>query len=90
MKKTSTNKLEAFEMWSLRRMMRIKKISYLGLILRGAKYEAPQLILQGKIEGRRGVGRIQLSWFRNIKEWRGIYNTSELCHAAKKRILIMS
>ncbi|XP_072386768.1 putative uncharacterized transposon-derived protein F52C9.6 isoform X1 [Diabrotica undecimpunctata] len=116
LKKTSINKLEAFEMWSLRRMMRIpwvdrvrnddvlkragverelfklikkRKIGYLGHILRGAKYEIPQLILQGKIEGRRGAGRKQLSWLRNIKEWTGIHNTGELCHAAKNRILVM-
>ncbi|CAG9832474.1 unnamed protein product [Diabrotica balteata] len=102
LKKTSTNKLEAFEIVrnddvlkragverELFELIKKRKIGYLGHILRGAKYEIPQLILQGKIEGRRGAGRKQLSWLRNIQEWTGIHNTGELCHAAKNRILVM-
>ena len=37
--------------------IRYQKTSYLGHILRGDKYRLLQLILKGKIEGRRGVGR---------------------------------
>ena len=93
LKVTPMNRLEAFEMWVFRRMLRIpwaervtnrdvlkrsntqrellntvkcRKISYLGHILRGSKYRLLQLILKGKIEGRRGPGRKQQSWLRNI------------------------
>ena len=98
LKTSSINKLEAFEMWCLRRMLRIswvnhirneevlrraqiedrelfevikrRKISYLGHIMRGERYEFQRLVLQGKVEGgKRGMGRKKLSWLRNIRQW---------------------
>nr|CAH7722793.1 unnamed protein product [Callosobruchus chinensis] len=88
------NRIEAFKMWTLRRMLKIswtehvrndvlrmagledrelfehtkkRKISYLGHIIRGERYEFQRLILQEKIEdGRRGIGRRKLSWLRSI------------------------
>lgn len=114
LKVSSINKLEAFEMWTLRRMLsiswtdkvrnedvlrragterelfnliKVRKVGYLGHVLRGERYTIPQLIIQGKIEGKRGIGRKQMSWLRNIKHWTGINNTGELCHAAKNRCL---
>ncbi|RZF39011.1 hypothetical protein LSTR_LSTR014707 [Laodelphax striatellus] len=77
-------KLEAFEMWLYRRMLRVswvdritnqeilsrmrkgkellpmiksRKLEYLGHIMRNTeRYQLLQVILQGKILGRRGVG----------------------------------
>ncbi|CAG9839938.1 unnamed protein product, partial [Diabrotica balteata] len=46
-----------------------RKVSYLGHIVRGSRYKILQLILKGKIEGRRSVGRKQVSWLKNIREW---------------------
>ncbi|CAG9830977.1 unnamed protein product [Diabrotica balteata] len=37
-----------------------RKMSYLGHIVRGSRYKILQLILKGKIEGRRGIGRKQV------------------------------
>lgn len=113
LKVTSINKLEAFEMWTLRRMLRIpwtdrvrneevlnraqledrqlfeyvksRKTAYLGHILRGERYSFQQLILEGKIEGRRGIGRKKLSWLRNIRQWTGIRNYETLRNAARNR-----
>ena len=51
------------------------KISNLAQILRGSihiVYRQVHLILKGKIEGRRGPWRKQLSWLRNIREWTGM------------------
>lgn len=62
-----------------------RKVNYLGHILRKDRYRIPQIILQGKIEGKRGMGRKQLSWLRNIRQWTGIHNIGELCQAAKNR-----
>nr|CAH7754601.1 unnamed protein product [Callosobruchus chinensis] len=92
LKAAAFNRIEAFEMWTPRRMLKIswtehvrnddvlrmagledrelfehnqkRKISYLGHIIRGERYEFQRLILQGKIEGeRRGIGRKKkLSW----------------------------
>ena len=77
-------KLEAFEMWTYRRMLRIswvehitniqvldrmskqkeilnnikiRKLQYLGHISRNSKYQLLQLIIQGKIQGKRNIGR---------------------------------
>ncbi|CAH1281742.1 unnamed protein product [Diabrotica balteata] len=46
-----------------------RKMSYLGHIVRGSGYKILQLILKGKIEGRTGVGRKQVSCLKNIREW---------------------
>lgn len=90
------NRLEAFEMWVLRRMLKIpwtehatneevlnrmgierellqtvkrRKAAYLGHIFRNSKYQFLQLIMEGKIEGRRGIGRKKFSWLKNIRDW---------------------
>ena len=49
-------------------IIKVRKVSYLGHVLRGERYELLHLIIKGKIEGRRGVGRRQISWLRNIRE----------------------
>ncbi|KAK9879106.1 hypothetical protein WA026_003946 [Henosepilachna vigintioctopunctata] len=99
------NRIEAFEMWTLRRLLKIpwvdritneevlrragvervllknikqRKISYLGHILRGNKYEILRLILVGKIEGRRGPGRKRHSWLCDIKNWCGVKNVGDI------------
>lgn len=108
----SLNRLEAFEMWNYRRMLRIpwtdlltneevlrrantdralittikcRKIAYLGHILRGEKYYLLQLIIKGKIEGRHRIGRRQMSWMRNIREWTGIQRAGNLFRLAEDR-----
>ena len=37
--------------------------------MRNEKYHVLQLIVKGKIEGKRGLGRKKLSWLRNIRNW---------------------
>jgi hypothetical protein len=54
-------------------------------VLRGEKYRLLHLIIKGKIEGRRGVGRKQLFWLRNIREWTGIRSVEELFRAARDK-----
>nr|CAH7729152.1 unnamed protein product [Callosobruchus chinensis] len=65
-----------------------RKISYLGHIIRGERYEFQRLILQGKIEdGRRGLGRKKLSWLRNICQWTGTSDFQSIQKAARNRII---
>jgi hypothetical protein len=112
LKITTTRKLEAFEMWCYRRIMKIswtdkirneevlrrlrknlellktikhRKTSYFGHIIRGEKYYLLQRVLEGRIEGRRSVGRMQMSWLQNIKHWTNIHNMGELIHTARNR-----
>lgn len=96
LKQEHINKLQAFEMWCYRRMLRIswtekktnvevlremgkerelitsikaRKLQYLGHMMRGNKYELMRVIMQGKIKGKRSIGRRRLSWLRNLREW---------------------
>lgn len=105
------NRLESFETWIYRRMLKIpwtahitntevynrigrerellniikiRKTSYLGHILRNEKYHVLQLIVKGKIEGKRGLGRKKLSWLRNIRNWTHL-TFEELIRKAENR-----
>jgi len=89
LKVSTMNKLETFEMWVYRRVLRIpwtarrtnnevlriinkerelldtikrQKTAYLGHVIRNKRYQILQLIIEGKIEGKRGIGRKKMSW----------------------------
>lgn len=110
--KRTEKKLEAFEMWIYRRLLKVswcerisnteilqrvnrerellrtikkRKTAYLGHIIRNEKYQVLQLIMKGKIEGRRGRGRKRKSWLKNIREWLGITNAGAIFRAAEDR-----
>lgn len=111
LKKDAQTRIQAFEMWIYRRMLRIpwtarvtneevinrigsevqlvkivknRKAKYFGHIIRHREYNLLQLILEGKINGKRGQGRRKKSWFKNIKEWTE-QNTATLFHATYNR-----
>ncbi|CAH2210915.1 jg7570 [Pararge aegeria aegeria] len=90
-------RIEAFEMWTFRRMLaiswtlkvsneevlrrvnqrrellhtiKIRKVAYLGHVLRHERYELLQLIMMGKVAGRRGVGRRKKSVSERLVESR--------------------
>jgi hypothetical protein len=111
---TLTRKLEAFEMWVYRRILRIswtehvtnteviqrigkekeivntikqRKLEYLGHILRHDKYRLLQLIVQGKIDSKRGPGRRRHSWLQNLRKWFGLTSV-ELFRSAANKIRI--
>ena len=68
--------------------VKIRKLSYLGHIMRHPeKYELPILILQGKIAGKRGVGRRRISWLKNLRQWFNI-NTTGLFRAAVNKVML--
>lgn len=111
----SMRKLEAFEMWCYRRILRIswvdritneevlrrmdkerevlnnikkRKLEYLGHIMRNEhRYSLLQLILQGKVLGRRGPGRRRISWLHNLRKWFSL-TTAGLFRAAANKIRI--
>lgn len=109
LKDETTRRLQAFEMWCYRRMLRIswtqkvrnetvlqrvqmprkllqtikkRKIEYLGHVLRHDRYALLQLIMMGKVEGKRRAGRKRKSWLRNIREWTGITSVEKLFRLA--------
>lgn len=50
-------------------LIKERKLQYLGHIMRNRKYQLLQLMLQGRIEGRRSVGRQRSTWLSNLREW---------------------
>lgn len=89
-------RIEAFEMYIYRRMLRIswiqritnnnvlqrmgkqkellntikeRKLQYLGHVMRGERYELLRLIIEGKVQGKRSVGRRQNSWLKDLRRW---------------------
>jgi hypothetical protein len=67
--------------------VKIRKIQYLGHIMRGEKYVLLRLIMQGKIQGKRNPGRRKISWLRNLREWFGC-SSLELFRSAANKIKI--
>ena len=112
---TTSKKLEAFELWLYRRILRVswtekvtnseilrrmnkekevlytvksRKLQYLGHIMRNeCRYKLLQNILQGKVCGKRGVGRRRTSWLKNLRVWYS-QTTTELFRAADNKIRI--
>lgn len=114
LKKDISNRIEAFEMWTYRRILKIswvdrvtndevlrkmkkekevlntikiRKLQYLGHVMRGEKYVLLQIIIQGKIVGKRSIGRRRISWLNNLRQW---YNCKsvELFRAAVSKVKI--
>lgn len=48
------------------------------------KYQLLQLILNGKIEGKRWIRRKKMAWLRNLRQWKAL-SAAELIHAAYDR-----
>ncbi|CAH2233447.1 uncharacterized protein LOC120627568 [Pararge aegeria] len=112
LKADTQKRLEAFEMWCYRRMLRIswtqkvsnvrvlqrvarsrellliikkRKVEYLGHVLRHERYQLLRLIMMGKVEGKRRVGRRKKSWLRNIREWTNVESVEVLFRLAQDR-----
>ena len=67
--------------------IKTRKLQYFGHIMRGEKYRLLQLIIQGKIKGRRGPVRRRISWLRNLRQWYG-RSTTSLFRAAVNKVEI--
>ena len=69
-------------------ILKIRKLSYFGPIMRNLKYQFLQLIIQGKIAGRRGPGRWRISWQKNLRQRFG-KTSLELFRAAVNKTIIV-
>ena len=61
-----------------------RKTQYLGHVMRGKKYQLLQLIIEGKIQGKRSIGRRRNSWLKDIRRWYSC-TSEEAFHAALSR-----
>ncbi|GFS18250.1 endonuclease-reverse transcriptase [Elysia marginata] len=46
-----------------------RKLRHAGQVIRGSSGHLLQLALEGRIEGRRGRGRLKRSWTDELKQW---------------------
>lgn len=69
------------------RTIKRRKLEYLGHVMRGQRYALLQLIIQGKIQGRRSVGRRKISWLKNLRTWFGC-SSIELFRAMANKVRI--
>jgi len=44
-------------------------MQYLGHVMRCDKYEILRLIMEGKVQEKRSVGRHQNSWLKDLRRW---------------------
>lgn len=112
---TTEKRLEAFELWLYRRILRVswieritndeilqrmekdreilttiktRKLQYLGHIMRNeSRFQLLQVIIQGKVQGKRGVGRRRISWLKNLRTWFS-KTTTQLFRAAVNKVII--
>jgi len=66
------------------RTIKIRKLCYFGHVIKREKYEMLRLIIQGKIEGKKGRIKPRITWIKNLKEWTGL-TTVELFRATENR-----
>lgn len=66
-----------------------RKIAYFGHVMRGDKYRILKLIMEGKIAGKRSVGRRQNSWTKDLRRWLGC-SSLDIFRGAVSRIQIAS
>lgn len=64
-----------------------RKLQYFGHIMRGERYSLLRLIMEGKIKGKRSVGRRRVSWLKNLREWFGL-TSGQLFSTAVNKVRI--
>ncbi|CAH2234459.1 jg17761 [Pararge aegeria aegeria] len=70
------------ELW---KTVKKKKVAYLGHVLWHDRYRLLQLIMMGKVAGKRRIARKRKSWLRNIREWTGIASAAQLFSLAREK-----
>ncbi|XP_024887867.1 uncharacterized protein LOC112464852 [Temnothorax curvispinosus] len=55
--------------------------------MRGERYELMRLIIQGKVQGKRSIGRRQNSWLKDIGRWFGCTSVDIFRMAVSKTML---
>ncbi|GFR94262.1 eukaryotic translation initiation factor 3 subunit F [Elysia marginata] len=62
-----------------------QKLGYAGHIMRGSSGPLLQLSLEGKIERKRGQGRVRRNWMNDVKEWSGSTSYGDTKRKVEKR-----
>lgn len=64
--------------------IKVRKLAYLGHVLRYTRYKLLQVIIMSKVAGKTVVGSRKESWLRDFQEWIGTVR-AELFNLAKDR-----
>ena len=70
LKRVDTKLHFGIDMWK-------RKLSFAGHVLRGSGGDSHLLVLEGKINGKRGKGRPRLTWMNNILRWINVGSYAE-------------
>ena len=63
-------------------------MKYAGHVLRGSAGELVQLVLEGRVEGKRSQGRPRRTWGDFVKEWSKVANIGRAKRTADKTIRV--
>jgi hypothetical protein len=67
------------------RSMKTRKMEFAGHVLRASSGLAHLQILEGRVEGKRNVGRPNRTWMDDILKWTGLESYGEVKRAAEER-----
>ncbi|KAL0894267.1 hypothetical protein ABMA27_014270 [Loxostege sticticalis] len=62
-----------------------RKVGYLGHIIRHDSNELLQLIMMGKVAGKRRIGWRKKLWLQNIRDWTGVSSAAQLFRPTRDR-----
>lgn len=71
----------------LLKTVKVRKLQYIGHVIRGDRYKMLRLIMDGRIEGKRSVGRRQNSWTKDLRRWYGKKTSIEVFRAAASKVV---
>lgn len=67
-----------------------RRLEYFGHVIRNAKYRPLDIVMEGKIEGRRKLRQRKTLWLKNLQDWFGMDSVTPFCSAVSKvRIALM-
>ena len=62
-----------------------RKLTFAGHVLRGSSGDSHLLVLEGKINGKRGKGRPRLTWMDNVLRWMRVGSYADAKNWARER-----
>ena len=67
------------------KVMKKRKLEYSGHVLRGSSGNTHFISLEGKVSGKRAIGRPRATWLKDIIDWTRIDSYEEIKRAAEDR-----
>src|SRR5688572_12450569 len=62
-----------------------RKLEYSGHVLRSSSGQTHLILLEGKVSGKRAIGRPRATWLKDVIDWTGIDSYEKIKRAAEDR-----